>query len=63
MAISATGIGSGLDIEGIISSLMAAERVPLNTISQQKTQTNARISTYGIIKSAFANLNKIADKL
>lgn len=63
MAISAAGIGSGLDIEGIISSLMAAERIPLNTISQQRTQTNARISTYGSIKSAFANLNTIADKL
>lgn len=63
MAISAAGIGSGLDIEGIISSLMAAERIPLNTISQQRSQTNARISTYGSIKSAFANLNTIADKL
>jgi flagellar hook-associated protein 2 len=63
MAISAAGVGSGLDIEGIIKSLMAAERVPLNTITQQRSETNARISTYGTIKSAFAKLSTIADKL
>jgi len=63
MAISAAGVGSGLDIEGIIKSLMAAERIPLNTIAQQRSETNARISTYGNIKSAFANMSTLADKL
>jgi flagellar hook-associated protein 2 len=33
--ISAPGIGSGLDVNGIVSQLMAAERQPLNTLNKQ----------------------------
>ncbi|HEY1058344.1 MAG TPA: flagellar filament capping protein FliD [Limnobacter sp.] len=62
-AISSAGVGSGLDIEGIISQLMAAERKPLATISDQKTQINTKISIYGIIKNSFADLQTAAQKL
>ncbi|WP_334120783.1 flagellar filament capping protein FliD [Limnobacter sp.] len=63
VGISSAGIGSGLDIEGIISSLMAAERIPLTKVSQERTQTNTKISIYGIIKNSFADLKAAADKL
>ena len=63
IGISSAGIGSGLDIEGIISSLMAAERIPLTKVSQERTQTNTKISIYGIIKNSFADLKAAADKL
>ncbi|MEQ9108383.1 MAG: flagellar filament capping protein FliD [Limnobacter sp.] len=63
VGISSAGIGSGLDIEGIISSLMAAERIPLTKVSQERTSINTKISIYGIIKNSFADLKAAADKL
>ena len=63
VGISSAGIGSGLDIEGIISSLMAAERIPLTKVSQERTAINTKISIYGIIKNSFADLKAAADKL
>lgn len=63
VGISSAGIGSGLDIEGIISSLMAAERIPLTKVSQERTAINTKISIYGIIKNSFSELKASADKL
>ena len=63
VGISSAGIGSGLDIEGIIGSLMAAERIPLSKVSQERTAINTKISIYGIIKNSFADLKSAADKL
>ena len=62
-SISSAGIGSGLDIEGIIGSLMAAERLPLNKVSTERTAINTKISIYGIIKNSFADLKTATDKL
>lgn len=62
-SISSAGVGSGLDIEGIISSLMAAERLPLNKVSTERTAINTKISIYGIIKNSFADLKTATDKL
>ncbi len=62
-AISSAGVGSGLDIEGIISSLMAAERIPLSKVNQERTQVNTKISIYGIIKNSFSDLQASANKL
>jgi flagellar hook-associated protein 2 len=62
-SISSAGIGSGLDIEGIISSLMAAERIPLSKVNQERTQVNTKISIYGIIKNSFSDLQASANKL
>ena len=44
MAISAAGVGSGLDVGSIINQLMAVERQPLSRLeSQQKSyQSSAR---------------------
>lgn len=42
VGISSAGIGSGLDIEGIISSLMAAERIPLTKVSQNALRSTPR---------------------
>jgi flagellar hook-associated protein 2 len=63
VGISSAGIGSGLDIEGIVRSLMAAERLPLNKVSQERTEINTKISIYGIIKNSFSELKTAADKL
>ncbi|MDT3668877.1 MAG: flagellar filament capping protein FliD [Aromatoleum sp.] len=63
MAISAPGVGSGLDIKSIISQLMAAEREPLNRLQTQQTSFQARLSAYGQIKSALSKLQDAATAL
>ena len=52
--LSAAGIGSGLDVESIVSQLMALERRPLDALQQKKTDIDARISAYGNLKSALS---------
>jgi flagellar hook-associated protein 2 len=53
--ISAPGIGSGLDVNGIVSQLMAAERQPLNTLAKQEQTHNQKLSAFGQIRSALAS--------
>ena len=64
MAIQAPGVGSGLDVNSIISQLMAIEREPINRIERKETITDAMVSAYGSLKSklstfqdAMANLS------
>ena len=52
--ISAPGIGSGLDVNGIVGQLMAAERQPLNTLAKQGQAYNQKLSAFGQLRSALA---------
>ena len=52
--ISAPGIGSGLDVNSIVSQLMAVERQPLNTLSAKEAGYQAKLSAYGSVKGAVA---------
>lgn len=54
MGISSTGIGSGLDVNTIVSSLMASESVPLDRLKAKETSFNAKLSAFGTIKSAIS---------
>ncbi len=59
--IVSTGIGSGLDIAGIVQSLLAAEGRPVETrIIQQEARAQAKLSAFGGLKSALADFR---DKL
>lgn len=60
MAISAAGLGSGLDIESIISGIMAVERRPLQLIEQRQSDIQTKISAYGSLKSS---ISKFQDAL
>ena len=62
-SITSAGIGSGLNVESIISSLMAAERTSLTKVTQERTAINTKVSIYGIIKSSFSDLKTATDKL
>jgi flagellar hook-associated protein 2 len=55
MAITAAGVGSGLDIEGIVSQLMSLERQPLVALQKKTSDTKAQISSYGTLKSAMSS--------
>ncbi|AGI23641.1 flagellar capping protein FliD [Pseudomonas sp. ATCC 13867] len=67
MATTITGLGSGLDINNIVSTLVAAEKAPKqNQIDKLSKDTTAKITALGSLKSAIsdfqtalADLNKI----
>lgn len=63
MAISAPGIGSGLDIKGIVEQLTALEKRPLTQLEQQTSSIQTKLSAFGQLKSQLANLQDQAAKL
>lgn len=65
MAVSSTtGIGSGIDINGIINQLITAEGQPqFNAIDRQTTATKTRLSGLGTLKSALSNFQTAVQKL
>lgn len=64
MAISSSGIGSGLDVNGLVSQLVAAERAPTDQrFSRIETTTKAQISAFGALRSALAGLESSLKKL
>ena len=55
-AITASGTGSGLDIERIIETLTEAERVPEETrLATREIEVQADISAYGSLKSSLSD--------
>ena len=61
--ISATGVGSGLDIQSIVSELMAIERQPLERLQVRQSQLEAQISAYGQLSSVLSSFQGAMDKL
>jgi len=59
-AITSAGIGSGLDIEGIITGLMNAEKIPLNDLKTERNTIKSKISMYGQMTGAFDALKTAA---
>ncbi|MBI5258696.1 MAG: flagellar filament capping protein FliD [Burkholderiales bacterium] len=62
-AISSAGLGSGLDVNSIITSLMKVEARPLDMLKQQASTLNTQISTYGKVQSYFSTLKDKANAL
>ncbi len=61
--ISSIGIGSGLDINSVISQLVAVERIPLQQLQTESSSLQTRLSTYGKLQSAAASLRDAASAL
>ena len=61
--ISSAGIGSGLDVNSIVSQLMVLERRPLDVLQQKKEDIDARTSAYGNLKSALATFQDAMQQL
>lgn len=62
-SISSPGIGSGLDVSSIITSLMALERKPLDQLETAESKIQSQISEVGKIKSALSKFRDLAAKL
>lgn len=63
MAISSAGIGSGLDIESIVSQLVALEKRPISQLQLKAASVEARLSIYSQVKSLTSQLSDAASKL
>jgi flagellar hook-associated protein 2 len=61
--ISSAGIGSGLDVNSIITQLVAIERQPVTALQTKATKIQTQISEFGKQKSALATLRDAASKL
>lgn len=55
MAISSPGIGSNLDVNGIVSKLMQVESQPLTRLAAKEASYQAKLSAYGSLNSALAS--------
>lgn len=62
-AISSLGIGSGLDLNGLLDQLEDAEREKLVPIEQQVETENTKISAYGQLESALSEFQDSASAL
>lgn len=63
MSISSAGLGSGLDVENIIASLIAVESQPVVSLQQRKTELDVKISAFGQMKSQLDAFQAQAEKL
>lgn len=63
-SFSSPGIGSGLDVAGIVSQLVAAERAPTQTrLDQREAQALAKLSALGTIKGAVGTFQSVLEPL
>lgn len=62
--ITANGVGSGLDIEGLVTQLVAAERSPAqNRLNRQEIQLKAKISAFGALKGSLSTFQAALSSL
>lgn len=63
MALSSPGIGSNLDINGIVSQLMQLEQRPLTLLATKEAGYQGKISALGSLKGAISSLQTAASGL
>lgn len=64
MGLTSVGIGSGMDINGIVSALVGAERAPkVAKFDADEGKLNAQISGIGALKSAMTEFQDSLEKL
>jgi flagellar hook-associated protein 2 len=63
MPTSSPGIGSGLDVNSIVSQLVELERRPIAALQEKKTKLNTQLSSFGLLQSYMANVQSAATQL
>ena len=61
--ISSAGIGSGLDVNGIVTQLMAIEQRPLTLLTNAASAIQSKISAFGALQSAQSSFRDAAQAL
>ena len=62
-SISSAGLGSGLDVNAIVTQLMAVESRPLTQLQTQAGALQAKLSSFGSLQSQFSTLRDKANVL
>ncbi|MCF6323193.1 MAG: flagellar filament capping protein FliD [Gammaproteobacteria bacterium] len=63
-SISSPGIGSGLDINGLIASVIEAERTPAtNRLALKEVTYQAQLTAYGSLKGALSSFNSALNSI
>jgi flagellar hook-associated protein 2 len=62
-SIGSLGIGSGMDLNGLLDKIQASEQAPLMAIQRREAAVNARLSAYGTLKGLLTGLQTAANKL
>jgi flagellar hook-associated protein 2 len=61
--ISSAGVGSGLDVETIVTKLVSLERQPINQLQTEKSRMQDDLSAYGKLQSSLSSLRDAARAL
>ena len=61
--ISSPGIGSGLDVNSIVTQLMALEARPLTLLQQSQASLNTKMSAIGTLQGRMSSLRDAANAL
>jgi len=61
--LNSAGIGSGLDVTGLVSKLMAVEQQPLTLLDTQEATYQTHLTSLGTVTSALASLQSAAQAL
>lgn len=61
--LATTGLGSGLDVSGLVSKLMAVEQQPLTLLNKQTSSFQSQLSAYGSFKGVLSSLQTAAKAL
>jgi len=63
MAISSAGIGSGLNVQSIVSQLVAVESQPIKLLQSKNSALQTKMSVFGQIKSELSTLQDASSAL
>lgn len=61
--LTSLGIGSGLDVDSIISQLMSVERQPISRLASKQSDVKSKISALGTLNSLVSTLKDAATTL
>ena len=61
--ISSAGLGSGLDVQSIVSKLIALEQKPIQQIQARSTALTTQLSAWGTVKSQLSSLQEASQAL
>lgn len=62
-SIGSLGIGSGMDLNGLLDKIQASEQAPLVAIQNRQSAAQARFSAYGVLQGMLASLQAAANQL
>lgn len=60
---SSLGVGTGIDLQSMLTKIMAAERAPITALDTKISAANTKISVYGTLKSKLDALQSAAETL